>query len=503
MEFPGVKALSDVNFTVAQGDIHAICGENGAGKSTLMKILSGVYPYGTFTGEVIYAGESCRFRSIRESEKRGIAIIHQELALNPFLSIAENIFVGNEQAKHGVIDWHTTEQRAIELMRRVGLPDNPQTNVSDIGVGKQQLVEICKALSKDVRLLILDEPTAALNDEDSAHLLRLIRELRDQDGVTSIIITHKLHEILAVADKVTVLRDGFTVADSDIKKDGTTEEFLIRHMVGRPMENRYPDHVPNPPGAEILRLENWTVHHPLDTERKVADSVDLVVHSGEIVGLAGLMGAGRTELVMSMFGRTYGIDISGQVYMRGQKVSTKTVSQAVRHGIAYCSEDRKRFGLNTLQSVKENITSAGLPKLSWKGIIEVRAEAGVAERFRHELRIKTPSVHVPASKLSGGNQQKVVLAKWIYTDPAVLILDEPTRGIDVGAKFEIYTIINQLADAGKAILVISSELTELLGICDRIYTLSEGRITGNVRRSEADQESLMTLMTQEKEKTHQ
>ncbi|MCL2803548.1 MAG: sugar ABC transporter ATP-binding protein [Micrococcales bacterium] len=503
IEFPGVKALSDVNFTVSHGEIHAICGENGAGKSTLMKILSGVYPHGSFAGEVIYEGLTCQFRSIRDSEKRGIAIIHQELALNPFLPIAENIFVGNEQAKHGIIDWRKTEQRAIELMQRVGLADHPQTLVADIGVGKQQLVEICKALARDCRLLILDEPTAALNADDSAHLLELIRDLRDNHSVTSIIITHKLNEILAVADKVTVLRDGLSVADAAIALDQTTEEWLIKHMVGRPMENRFPEHKPNQPGVEILRLENWTVHHPLDPERRITDSVDLAVHAGEIVGLAGLMGAGRTELVMSMFGHTYGVDISGQAYMYGQKVSTRTVSQAVQHAIAYCSEDRKRYGLNTIQSVCENITSAGLGKISRRGIIEPRAEAGVAEKYRRELRIKTPSIHVPASKLSGGNQQKVVLAKWIYTDPAVLILDEPTRGVDVGAKYEIYTIINQLADQGKAILVISSELTELLGICDRIYTLSEGRITGNVPRAQADQESLMTLMTKEKVATVQ
>ncbi|MDR0431947.1 MAG: sugar ABC transporter ATP-binding protein [Bifidobacteriaceae bacterium] len=502
MEFPGVKALDDVTMTVSRGEIHAICGENGAGKSTLMKILSGVHPYGSFTGEVDFEGQPCQFRSIRDSERRGIAIIHQELALNQFLSIAENIFVGNEQATHGVIDWRKTEQRATEVMRRVGLPDSPNVKIADIGVGKQQLVEIAKALSKDVRLLILDEPTAALNDEDSAHLLGLMRQLRDEHDVSCIMITHKLNEILAVADTVTVIRDGKTVAYGDIAKEGITEEFLIRHMVGRPLENRYPEHTPNKPGAEVMRLEDWTVHHPIDTERKVADSVSLSVHAGEIVGLAGLMGAGRTELVMSMFGHTYGVGISGKVFINGKEVTTRTVSQAVHQHIAYCSEDRKRFGLNTIQSVKENITAAGLSNLARFGVIETLAETGIAETFREDLNIKTPSVNVPASKLSGGNQQKVVLAKWIYTSPAILILDEPTRGIDVGAKYEIYTIINRMADEGKAVLVISSELVELLGICDRIYTLSGGRITGNVPRSEATQESLMTLMTQEKEKVH-
>ncbi|MDR1394448.1 MAG: ATP-binding cassette domain-containing protein [Bifidobacteriaceae bacterium] len=497
MIFPGVKALEDVSLKVRRGTIHAICGENGAGKSTLMKILSGVHPYPSYSGDVYFEGERCEFKSIRDSEARGIVIIHQELALSPYLSIAENIFLGNERSKGGVINWNTTETQAAALMERVGLTENPQTAIVDIGVGKQQLVEIAKALSKRVKLLILDEPTAALNDDDSAHLLELVRQLKAQ-GITCIMITHKLGEIAAVADTTTVIRDGKTVDTLDMTSGQITEEIMIKGMVGREMNNRYPNHT-SAVGEEILRIEDWTVHHPLDSARKVVDSASLTVRRGEIVGLAGLMGAGRTELAMSVFGRAYGVGISGRVYKNGAEVSTRTVSQAVAAGLAYVTEDRKRYGLNLIQTVKENITSVALSRLARWGAIELNAETGVAERYRQELSIKTPSVEVPASKLSGGNQQKIVLAKWIYSEPDVLILDEPTRGIDVGAKYEIYTIINTLADSGKGVLVISSELPELLGICDRIYTLSEGRITGDVPRGEATPESLMTLMTQQQE----
>ncbi len=497
-EFPGVKALSDVNIQVRRGEIFAIVGENGAGKSTLMKVLSGVHPHGSYTGDIIFDGEPCSFRSIRDSEAKGIVIIHQELALSPFLSIAENIFLGNECARAGVIDWRETDARALDLLKRVELDENPQTRVADIGVGKQQLVEIAKALSKQVKLLILDEPTAALNDSDSENLLRLLRQLK-AEGITCIMISHKLIEIEEIADSCVIIRDGQTISQFDMHgDDDTSQERIIRDMVGRPMDQRFPDHTPAI-GDEIFRIEDWTVYHPIDTERKIVDRASLTVRRGEIVGLAGLMGAGRTELAMSVFGRTYGAKISGQVYKEGRPITTHTVEQAMRHGIVYATEDRKRYGLNLIQSVKENITSAGLPQLAHVGIIETEAESGVAERFRQELNIKTPSVEAPVGKLSGGNQQKVVLAKWIYTDPDLLILDEPTRGIDVGAKYEIYTIIDSLADAGKGVLMISSELPELLGVCDRIYTLSEGRVTGCLTREEATQESLMHLMTLDKE----
>ena len=491
--FPGVMALKDVSLDVRPGEIHAICGENGAGKSTLMKVLSGVYPHGTYDGEIVFEGEPVQFRGIRDSEHRGIVIIHQELALSPYLSIAENIFLGNERATRGVIDWNKTNSDAAKLLAEVGLAESPDTKIYDIGVGKQQLVEIAKALAKRVKLLILDEPTAALNDEDSANLLTLIQSLRER-GITSIIISHKLNEILRVADRTTVIRDGQTIKTFDMKADAVTEEDLIRSMVGRSMDHRFPDRTPNI-GEELLRIEDWTVHHPIQQERKVVDGASLYVRRGEVVGLAGLMGAGRTELAMSLFGRTYGTGVSGRVYKHGAPVSTHTVGAAIANGIAYATEDRKRYGLNLLTDIKRNIASAALRKVSRFGVVDSGAESAVAGKFRTDMNIKAPNVDVLTGNLSGGNQQKVVLSKWIFTDADVLILDEPTRGIDVGAKYEIYTIINSLAAAGKAIIMISSELPELIGMCDRIYAISEGRVTGEVPREYATQENLMRYMT--------
>ncbi|MBB3728053.1 multiple monosaccharide ABC transporter ATP-binding protein [Nonomuraea dietziae] len=485
--FPGVKALKDVNLTVRRGEIHAICGENGAGKSTLMKVLSGVHPHGDYDGEILFEGRRCAFGGIRDSERAGIVIIHQELALSPQLSIAENIFLGNERARRGLIDWNRTNFEAGELMKRVGLRENPVTAVSDIGVGKQQLVEIAKALSKDVKLLILDEPTAALNDDDSAHLLDLLRGLRD-DGITCVIISHKLNEVIAIADTVTILRDGQTI--ETLAAGEVTEERIISGMVGRALDNRFPPHEPSI-GEEVLRIEDWTVHSPSQPGRKVVDGATLTLRRGEIVGLAGLMGAGRTELAMSVFGRAYGTGISGRILKNGKPVELRSVEDAIRHGLAYATEDRKRYGLNLIDDIKRNISAAAL-----KGVwVDEREEYRVAEGFHRSMNIKAPGVSSVVGKLSGGNQQKVVLSKWILTEPDVLILDEPTRGIDVGAKYEIYTIINRLAREGRAVLVISSELPELLGLCDRIYTLSEGRITGELPRGEATQESLMHLMT--------
>ena len=489
--FPGVKALKDVNLEVSRGEIHAICGENGAGKSTLMKVLSGVYPHGEYDGEITVDGEECRFAGIRDSEHRGIVIIHQELALVPNLSIAENIFLGNEQAKRGLIDWNRTNAAAADLMRRVGLRENPVTPVVDLGVGKQQLVEIAKALSKQVRLLILDEPTAALNDDDSEHLLDLLRGLRDE-GITCVIISHKLNEVLEIADRVTILRDGRTI--TTLPAEGLSEERIISGMVGRDLDHRFPPHEPHI-GEEILRIEDWTVHSPTQHGRVVVRNANLTLRRGEIVGLAGLMGAGRTELAMSVFGRAYGTGITGRIYKDGKEIRLRSVRAAVEHGIAYATEDRKKYGLNLIEDIQRNISAAALGKLAKRGWVDENEEYEVAEGYRRSLNIKAPSVASVTGKLSGGNQQKVVLSKWIFTDPEILILDEPTRGIDVGAKYEIYTIINSLADQGKAILLISSELPELLGLCDRVYTLSAGRITGDVPRAEATQEGLMTLMT--------
>jgi putative multiple sugar transport system ATP-binding protein len=494
--FPGVKALEDVTLNVKRGEIHAICGENGAGKSTLMKVLSGVYPHGSYTGDIYFDGQVEKFGSINDSEDRGIVIIHQELALIPYLSVAENIFLGNEQRSKGVIDWNKTNAEAAKLLARVGLDENPVTPVNQLGVGKQQLIEIAKALSKKVKLLILDEPTAALNDQDSAHLLDLLRHLKGQ-GITSIMISHKLNEIEEIADSTTIIRDGKTIETLEIGPD-LTQDRIIRGMVGRSLDNRYPDHEPKI-GEEIFAVKDWNVHHPTQQDRTVVNNAELHVRSGEIVGIAGLMGAGRTELAMSVFGRSYGSKISGEVRVKGKEVTLKNVTDAINAGLAYVSEDRKHYGLNLIQDIKTNTTSAALGKLSKAGIVNENEELKVAEDYRKQLRTKTPDVHALVGKLSGGNQQKVVLAKWMYTDPDVLILDEPTRGIDVGAKYEIYTIINQLADQGKGVLVISSELPELLGICDRIYTLSAGNITGCVDRKDATQENLMELMTKVKD----
>ncbi|MCA0306238.1 MAG: ATP-binding cassette domain-containing protein [Actinobacteria bacterium] len=495
-EFPGVKALADVNLEVARGEIHSICGENGAGKSTLMKVLSGVYPFGTYEGDIIFDGKEVRFRTIRESEDAGIAIIHQELALIPELTITENMFLGNEQARGGVIDWNEANARARALLDHVGLAEDPDVQIKNIGIGKQQLVEIAKALGKDVKLLILDEPTAALNDSDSRHLLGLLKELKAK-GITCIMISHKLNEIEAISDSITIIRDGRTIETLDINAEGVNEDRIIRGMVGRDLSHRYPEHAPNI-GELLFEVRDWTVAHPDDGERLVVRDASLNIRRGEIVGLAGLMGAGRTELARSVFGQTYGQKLSGRLFLHGKELHIRTVQQAINAGLAYVTEDRKSLGLNLLDTIRESITSAGLDKIQQWGVVDDNEEIVAAERYRQAMRIKTPSIEEGVNKLSGGNQQKVVLGKWLFTDPEVLILDEPTRGIDVGAKYEIYELINQMAEAGKGVLVISSELPELLGICDRIYTLSAGVITADVPRDAADQETLMRYMTQRK-----
>ena len=496
--FGPVKALTNVNLNIKKGEIHGICGENGAGKSTLMNVLSGVYPYGSYTGNILYDGKECQFKTISDSEELGIVVIQQELALSPYLSIAENIFLGNEKQTNGIIDWMRTRSDAIKVMGRVGLMDSPETKVSDIGVGKQQLVEIAKALSKNVKLLVLDEPTAALNDEDSAHLLNILRDLRDNQGVTSVIISHKLNEIQDITDNVTIIRDGSTVGYMpNTIEEPLNQDKLIAAMVGRELTSLYPEHE-SKVGEEIFRVDNWTVHHPIDQERKVVDDASISVKAGEIVGIAGLMGAGRTELAMSVFGRSYGAHITGKVYIHGKETDTSTVKKAIAAGLAYATEDRKGYGLNLLQSIRENASLAALYKYSKKGIMDGNIERVISEKYRKDFHIKTPSIEERVSNLSGGNQQKVVLAKWVISNPDILIVDEPTRGIDVGAKYEIYEIINQLADEGKAIIVISSELPELIGICDRIYTVSQGVVTEDVPKEKFTQEYLMKGMTKEK-----
>jgi len=485
--FPGVKALQDVNLTVREGEVHAIVGENGAGKSTLMKVLSGVYPHGTYEGQIVYKGEEQHFRSINDSEHKGIVIIHQELALVPLLSIAENIFLGNEQAKGGVIDWDETRDGARKLLKMVGLNEDPDTLVTNIGVGKQQLVEIAKALSKQVQLLILDEPTASLSERDSRALLDLLLEFKTQ-GITSIIISHKLNEISHVADRVTVIRDGRTI--ETVETGEISEDRIITSMVGRALNDRYPTRTPQI-GEVVLEVKNWSVYHPQHRERQIIKNIDMTLRKGEVVGIAGLMGSGRTEFAMSLFGRSYGQKITGDVLMHGQKIDTSSVEKVVARGIAYATEDRKTYGLNLIDHIKHNITNANLRGVSRHGVVDDLHELDVANDYRQRTNIRSPNVYQLTGNLSGGNQQKVVLSKWLFANPEVLILDEPTRGIDVGAKYEIYTIINQLAAQGKAIVVISSEMPELLGITDRLYVMNEGRIVGEMPTSEASQEKIM------------
>ncbi|TQM94421.1 multiple monosaccharide ABC transporter ATP-binding protein [Roseinatronobacter monicus] len=496
--FPGVKALDRVNLSVAQGEIHAVVGENGAGKSTLMKVLSGVYPAGSYDGEIHYDGELAAFRSIRDSEARGIIIIHQELALVPLLSIAENLFLGNEITRNGCISWHETTQRTRELLAKVGLSDAPTTPVEKLGVGKQQLVEIAKALAKDVRLLILDEPTASLSEADSDALLQLMLELKS-GGVTQIIISHKLNEIRRVADSITVLRDGATVSTLNAATDQITENRIVRDMVGRDMENRYPARQRRA-GALLMEIENWSVRHPDFPDRHVIKNISFDVREGEVVGIAGLMGAGRTELAMSIFGQSYGRDITGEARINGKPVRLHTVSAAIAAGLAYVTEDRKSLGLILEENIQRNISMANLKAVAKNGLLNEARETQVAEGYRKSMNIRTPSVFQQVMNLSGGNQQKVVLSKWLFSEPAVLILDEPTRGIDVGAKFEIYGLINELSAQGKGVVMISSEMPELLGMCDRIYVMNEGAIMGELTAQDASQERIMSMIVTKSEK---
>jgi len=485
--FDSVLALDDVSMTVAEGEIHAVVGENGAGKSTLMKILSGVYAYGDYEGDIFFKGEQCRFKDIKESEKRGIVIIHQELALIPYLSISENIFLGNEQAQRGVINWHLTHQKTKELLEKVGLRENPHALVSSIGVGKQQLVEIAKALSKRVEVLVLDEPTAALNDIESENLLNLLLELK-KEGITCILISHKLNEVLEIADNITILRDGKTV--ESFPNENIDENRIIRGMVGRDILDRFPARDVTP-GDVMFEVKDWNVYHPEIADKKVIDNISIHVKKGEVVGIAGLMGAGRTEFAMSLFGGAYGTKISGTIIKDGESLALKTISQAIDKGIAYLTEDRKQYGLMLDESICRNISLAKLGSVSSRLAVDEFREKRVAEDYRGKIDIRSRDVLQHTKNLSGGNQQKVVLSKWLFADPDVLILDEPTRGVDVGAKYEIYQIINDLARQGKCVIVISSELPEVIGLSDRIYIMNEGRIVGELPKEEATQEAIM------------
>ena len=489
--FPGVKALDNVNLKVEEGEIHALVGENGAGKSTLMNVLSGIYPYGSYEGDIIYNGEVCKFSKIKDSEEKGIVIIHQELALIPYMSIGENMFLGNERGKKFAINWNETYGEAEKYLKTVGLKESSRTLIKDIGTGKQQLVEIAKALAKKAKLLILDEPTASLNETDSKALLDLMLQFK-KEGMTSIIISHKLNEISYVADKITVIRDGSTIETLDKKSDDISEGRIIKGMVGREITDRFPKRTEKKIGEINLEVNDWTVYHPLYSERKVVDKVSMNVRKGEVVGIAGLMGAGRTELAMSIFGKSYGRDISGTLKINGKDVHLKNIKDAIEHKIAYVTEDRKGNGLILSNPIKINTTLANLGAVSQNGVIDHDKEYAVAVEYKEKLNTKCPTVEQNVGNLSGGNQQKVLLAKWMFANQEVLILDEPTRGIDVGAKYEIYCIINKLVAEGKSVIMISSELPEVLGMCDRIYIMNEGRMVGELAAEEASQEIIMS-----------
>lgn len=491
--FPGVKALDNVNLQVEEGEIHALVGENGAGKSTLMNVLSGIYPYGTYEGDIIYNGEICKFNRISDSEQKGIVIIHQELALVPYMTIAENMYLGNEKGKRYAINWNETYGEADRYLNTVGLMESSHTLIKDISVGKQQLVEIAKALAKNARLLILDEPTASLNEDDSKALLELLLKFKSE-GLTSIIISHKLNEIAYVADKITVIRDGSTIETLDRKKDAITEDRIIKGMVGRELVDRFPKRDDVEIGDKAMEVEHWNACHPLYSDRKVVNDVSFYVRAGEVVGICGLMGAGRTELAMSIFGKSYGVNISGKVRIKGQEVALNSVREAIRHKLAYVTEDRKGNGLILGNPIKINTTLANMQAISRRSIIDKDKEFAVAEDYRDRLKTKCPSVEQNVGNLSGGNQQKVLLSKWMFAEPDILILDEPTRGIDVGAKYEIYCIINRLAAEGKSVIMISSELPEVLGMSDRIYIMNEGRMVGEVSAAEATQEKIMACI---------
>jgi len=492
--FPGVVALDSVNLDITEGEIHALVGENGAGKSTLMNVLSGIYPHGEYTGDIVLKGSTCKFNHIKDSENKGIVIIHQELALVPYLSIGENMFLGNERGSYFNINWDEAYTKADSLLKMVGLHESSRTLIKDIGVGKQQLVEIAKALAKNVKLLILDEPTASLNENDSKKLLDLLLDFKKQ-GMTSIIISHKINEISYVSDRITIIRDGAVIRTLDKKIDKFTDDEIISGMVGRSLVDRFPKRKHNI-GEKTFEVRNWNVFHPLFEGRKVVDNVSFNLRKGEVVGISGLMGAGRTELAMSLFGKSYGIDISGEIYINGTRVHLNNVKEAIDHKIAYVTEDRKGNGLILSTPICENTTMAKMSKISRYNIIDRDLEIKVAEDFRVKLRTKCTSVMQNTGNLSGGNQQKVLLSKWMFADPEILILDEPTRGIDVGAKYEIYCIINQLVEDGKSVLFISSEMPEILGMCDRIYVMDEGKIVAELDQKDATQETIMTHILQ-------
>ena len=458
-----------------------------------MKVLSGVHPYGSYEGEIIIDGNPQRFSRIDDSKKAGIAIIYQELALIPEMPVYENIFLGHEIRKGIAVDWNETIQQATQMLKKVQLDTNPSMKVKDLGVGKQQLVEIAKALSMDVKLLLLDEPTSSLNEDDSQNLLNLLRELKQQ-GVTCVLISHKLSEVLDIADSITVLRDGKTVCTIDRSNGNMNEQYLIKQMVGREITNIYPERKQKEIGETILEVKNWSAYDP-NLGRYVLRDVNFHVKKGEIVAFSGLMGSGRTELALSLFGNPLHYRITGALKIDAEEVKFNHPEKAMKEGLAYVTEDRKGNGLILIQDVKQNISLANLRDISKNGIVDKNKEIVIAQDFKNSLDIKTPTIEKKVLYLSGGNQQKVSVAKWLFVNPDIMILDEPTRGIDVGAKFEIYTIMNKLVEQGMSILMLSSELPEVLGMSDRVYIVASGRIAGEMPTSEATQEKIMQLAT--------
>lgn len=491
-KFPGVVALNDVSFKIRRGEIHGICGENGAGKSTLMKILSGVYPHDTYEGSVIFNGEELLLgqSAIQEAGHKGIAIVYQELTLVPIMSVGENVFLGREPVERGSINWNRLYANTREILEKYKLDVPPQAIVRTLGVGKMQMVEIAKALSEKAQVLILDEPTSALSEAEIDKLMDILRILKSS-GITCIYITHKLEELFRITDKVTVMRDGKEIITEATKE--LTQEKLVKYMVGREMKERFPKSK-RKPGEVIFKVEDLQALDPNESNRKVLNGVSFDVRKGEILGIAGLMGAGRTELVMTLFGE-YGKIINGKILLNGQEVKPTNARQAIDAGLSLVPEDRKGMGLVLIQSILENISLPNLDQFSSFFRIDADAELKASMQQSKNLTIKAPSLEVAVETLSGGNQQKVVISKWLMSKPIVLIMDDPTRGIDVGAKYEIYKLMNDLAENGVAIIMISSDLEEVLGMSDRIMVMCRGHSTATLPVAEATVERVMTLAT--------
>lgn len=491
-QFPGVTALSDVSLQIKRGEIHGLCGENGAGKSTLMKILSGVYPYSTYEGTILYEGRELKLGegSIQEAIKEGIAIVYQELTLVPNMNVGENVYLGKEPTENGSINWNKLYADTREILQKYHLDVDPATPVKDLGVGKQQMVEIAKALSEDAKILILDEPTSALSEAEISTLMDILHSLKSH-GVTCIYITHKLDEFFRITDTVTVLRDGKTVVTKPTRE--LNQQQLVSYMVGREMKERFPKGN-RQPGEVVFEVEDLHAQDPTDTSRKVLKGVSFNVRRGEILGIAGLMGSGRTELVTTIFGE-YGKVINGTIKVQDRELKINSARDAMQNGISLVPEDRKRLGLILIQSILKNISLPNLDRFAGWFRINADEELAAANRQAYNLAIKAPNMEVAAETLSGGNQQKVVIAKWLLSNPKVLILDDPTRGIDVGAKYEIYKLMNELAEQGVAIIMISSDLEEVLGMSDRIMVMSEGRSSPILELADATQEHIMKLAT--------